>query len=262
MLADDPAVPFRFVAFHAPALDSGVVDGQILHPLHIAQVADAVLDVDMLGSDDDFLGEDAHGSSLQGRMLPAVQKAAYTSPRGKAMRLLPASAACRRDFACLSCSPGVEGNRDVFGTGGKEHHGTAHDHGMGKVVGMCGLASAVVGAGHGRGRRAGDPGGRRCAAGRPDARSAPGWRAFRAPDPPASGAGGHFSVELRDRRSFFRLQAEYLRLPCRRAAVPPDGVCQWRCLHRQQPCVRRAGRGRGQFDGGAGRRPYPPQRPA
>ena len=125
------------------------------------------------------------------------------------MRLLPAPAACRRDFACLSCCPGVEGDRDVFGTGGKEHHGTAHDHGMGKMVGMCGLAPAVVGAGHGRGRRAGDPGGRRCAAGRPDARSAPGWRAFRAPDPPASGAGGHFSVELRDRWSFFRLQAEY-----------------------------------------------------
>lgn len=43
---------------------------------------------------------------------------------------------------------------------------------------------------------------------------------------------------------------------------PQMAFANGRCLHRQQPCVRRAGRGRGQFDGGAGRRPYPPQRPA
>ena len=130
VLTDDPAVPFRLVALHAPALDCGVADGQVLHPLDITQVADTVLDVDMPGRDDDFPGEDAHGSSVaDGCRLPSgTQHIPVHGERPCAFCLFGCPG---KDFACLVRCPGVEEDRTYARTGGRPSwHSAWSVHGM------------------------------------------------------------------------------------------------------------------------------------
>ena len=60
MLPDHPALAHGLVALHAPAHGSGVLYCQILHPLHIAQIAHTLLNVDILSFDYNFLCKYAH----------------------------------------------------------------------------------------------------------------------------------------------------------------------------------------------------------